>query len=65
MIDYTVELLISHYCHHCGDDSILRTNDTRYSGCLFIKYTPSYFMDNACACGSPVIGWSTHARACT
>jgi len=23
--------------------------------------TTSYFMDNACACGSPVIGWSTHA----
>jgi len=32
---------------------------------VYLKYEIWNFMDNACACGSPVIGCSTHARACT
>jgi len=34
-------------------------------GCIYTIRTTSWVMHNACACGSLVIGWSTHARACT
>jgi len=34
-------------------------------GCIYTIRTTCWVMHNACACGSPVIGWSTHVRACT
>jgi len=33
--------------------------------CIYTIRTTCWVMHNACACGSPVVGWSTHARACT
>jgi len=47
-----------------GRDSVAIDDETVLGGIYTIR-TTCWVMHNECACGSPVIGWSTHARACT
>jgi len=47
-----------------GRDSVA-IDDERDTGGIYTIRTTCWIMHNACACGRPVIGWSTHARACT